>query len=170
MTPAPTRDQDQIAIRRELRPGDEQAIGDLHERIYPAEFGLNATFCEGVRDNVERARARGWPAAREAVWLVENGGELAGALGLTSESEDVGRVRWFVLAAELRGRGLGRSLITELIATARANGYKRLELETFSELTTAARLYRAAGFRLLSSEERNDWGPPVLFQFYALEL
>jgi len=168
MTPAPARDR--IAVRRELRPGDEQAIGDLHERIYPAEFGLNASFCESVRQNIEAARARGWPGPREAVWLIDGGRELAGSLGLTGEDDHVGRVRWFVLAPELRGRGLGRSLVTELIAEARASGYARLELETFSDLATAARIYRAAGFRLLSSDERHDWGPPVVFQSYAMEL
>ena len=168
MTPASARDQ--IVVRRELRPGDEQAIGDLHERIYPPEFGLNANFCEGVRRNLAAARTGGWPGEREAVWLIDGEGELAGSLGLTSDSDDVGRVRWFVLAPELRGRGLGRSLVTELIAEARAAGYTRLDLDTFSDLATAAHIYKAAGFRLLSSRERHDWGPPVVYQCYALEL
>jgi ribosomal protein S18 acetylase RimI-like enzyme len=167
MTPTPAHDP--IVVRRELRSEDELAIGDLHERIYPAEFGMNANFCESVRQNIAAARARGWPAAREAVWLIDGERELAGSLGLTSDG-DVGHVRWFVLAPELRGRGFGRSLVNELIAEARAAGYTRLELETFSDLATAARIYRAAGFRLLSSRERHDWGPPVVYQSYALEL
>jgi GNAT superfamily N-acetyltransferase len=168
MTSAPARDQ--IVIRRELRPGDALAIGDLHERVYPAEFGLNPSFCESVRQTIAAARARGWPAAREAVWLIDGERGLAASLGLTSEGRDVGQVRWFVLAPELRGRGLGRSFVAELIAEARAAGYARLELDTFSDLATAARIYRAAGFRLLSSRERHDWGPPVVYQSYALEL
>jgi GNAT superfamily N-acetyltransferase len=168
MTPAPAHDP--IVVRRELRSRDELAIGDLHERVYPAEFGMNASFCDDVRQNIAAARARGWPAAREAVWLIDGERELAGSLGLTSDSDDVGHVRWFVLAPELRGRGLGRSLVAELIAEARAAGYTRLELETFSDLATAARIYRDAGFRLLWSRERRDWGPPVVYQHYALEL
>ena len=168
MTPA--RAPDRVVVRRELRAGDDRAIGDLHERVYPAEFGLNATFCEGVRTIIERERTRGWPGAREAVWLIDSGPELAGSLALTRDSDDVGRVRWFVLAPELRGRGLGRSMVSELVAEARAHGYTRLELETFSALTTAARIYRGVGFRLLSSRELNEWGQPVLFQSYALEL
>jgi GNAT superfamily N-acetyltransferase len=168
MTPAPAHEQ--IVVRRELRHGDELAIGDLHERVYPAEFGMNASFCESVRRNIEAARERGWPNVREAVWLIDDERELAGSLGLTSDSDEVGRVRWFVLAPELRGRGLGRSLVAELIAEARANGYTRLELDTFSDLTSAARIYRDAGFRLLSSRERDDWGPPIVYQSYVLEL
>lgn len=162
----------QIAIRRELRPGDVEAIGDLHERVYPAEYGLNASFCEGLRRNVAAAHARGWPGAREAVWLIDGERGLSGSLALTNDGDgdDVGRVRWFVLAPELRGRGLGRSLIAELIAEARAHGYTRLELETFSELASAARIYRDAGFRALSSREHHDWGRPVVFQSYALDL
>lgn len=168
MTRAPARDQ--VVVRRELRPGDGPAIGDLHARIYPAEFGRNANFCEGVRNNIAQALARGWPGPREAVWLIDGDHGLAGSLALTGEDDRVGRVRWFVLAPELRGRGLGRSMLADLIAQARANDYARLELETFSELATAGRIYRAAGFRLLASEERDDWGPPIVFQSYALDL
>jgi GNAT superfamily N-acetyltransferase len=168
MTSASARDQ--IVVRRQLRPGDELAIGDLHERIYPSEFGMNDSFCEGVRKNIAAARELGWPNAREAVWLIDGEQGLAGSLGLTSDSDEVGRVRWFVLTPELRGRGLGRSLVAELIAEARASGYTRLELDTFSALTTAAHVYRDAGFRLLSSRERHDWGPPIVYQCYALEL
>ena len=71
---------------------------------------------------------------------------------------------------ELRGRGLGRSLIAELIAEARTAGLHRLELVTFSALTTAARIYRDAGFELRSSEETDMWGPEIVIQRYELAL
>jgi hypothetical protein len=47
---------------------------------------------------------------------------------------------------------------------------KRLELETFSALTTAARIYRQAGFLVTWARERDDWGPPVTYQHYELPL
>lgn len=56
------------------------------------------------------------------------------------------------------------------MAKARADGLHRLELETFSALAAAARIYRAAGFRLQWDRERGDWGPPIVYQGYELEL
>jgi GNAT superfamily N-acetyltransferase len=75
-----------------------------------------------------------------------------------------------VLTPELRGRGLGRELVKELVSEARAQAFKRLELHTFSLLTVAARIYRGAGFRLLSAREYDDWGPRLTYQLYVLEL
>ena len=97
-------------------------------------------------------------------------GQLSGSLGLTQEGDGVGRLRWFVLDRSLRGQGWGGWLLAELLGQARAEGLHRLELETFSALTTAAHLYRRAGFRLIWERVRHDWGPPVTYQGYQLDL
>ena len=75
-----------------------------------------------------------------------------------------------MLSSELRSRGLGRSLLGELLAAARAANMARLELETFSGLTAAAYLYREAGFRIESLRQTDRWGPPIILQRYELEL
>ena len=56
------------------------------------------------------------------------------------------------------------------LSLARRSEMRRLELGTFSALTTAGRMYRRAGFRVTSEQEWTDWGPPVTFQHYALDL
>jgi GNAT superfamily N-acetyltransferase len=114
--------------------------------------------------------ARGWPGSAGAVWLVDQGSQLGGSLALTDEGEGLGRVRWFVLAPELRGQGLGRRLIHQLLGQARATCMTRLELETFSALTAAAGIYRAAGFDLTWERETSQWGPPIQMQGYVLDL
>jgi ribosomal protein S18 acetylase RimI-like enzyme len=161
---------EQIAIRRTLRDGDAQAIAELHRRIYEPEYGLNEQFTASVEDGVEAAAAAGWPQRSGAVWLVEGDGSLLGALALTDEGDGLGRVRWFALDRSLRGQGLGRSLIAELLEEARAAGLSKLELETISILTAAARIYRDAGFRVVWERRRVDWGPPMTMQGYELEL
>jgi putative acetyltransferase len=75
-----------------------------------------------------------------------------------------------VLAPELRGQGLGRALLTELLAEAREQGMEELVLSTFSALTAAAQLYREAGFHLVSGSETDKWGPQIVFQHYELTL
>ncbi len=153
-----------------MRPGDAAAIGELHRRVYVPEYGLNDMFVAAVTAGVERAVAARWPERGGGVWLVEQDGVVRGSLGLTDAGEGLGHVRWFALEPELRGLGLGRQLIGELLDLAREQGLRRLELGTFSALTTAARIYRGFGFRLTAEHQRTDWGAPLTFQYYALDL
>lgn len=158
--------------RRDFRPEDARAIVELHERVYMPEYGMGPGFLEGVQRSIDAALAAGWPQAGGASWLIDNEDApgLSGSLGLTDEGNGLGRVRWFVFGPELRGRGFGKQLVAELVDEARAQGMRRLELVTFSALTTAAHLYRSIGFRLLSMREREDWGPLIQFQEYGLDL
>jgi GNAT superfamily N-acetyltransferase len=71
----------------------------------------------------------------------------------------------------VRGRGLGRRLLGELLAFADEVGYQRVYLETFSELRAAAHLYLEAGFRLTSADSAPRWGrEEITYQRYELEL
>lgn len=159
-----------FVIRRELAPGDAEGIVDLHDRVYSAEYGLDHRSRATVARDVQAALDRGWPERAGAVWLVDREGELAGTLALTPEGEGAGAVHWFVLTRELRGHGFGRSLFAELLADARSAGLERLKLETFSALTAAARIYRDAGFRIVSERGSDQWGPLLTMQRYELEL
>jgi RimJ/RimL family protein N-acetyltransferase len=159
-----------VIIRRELRPGDAEAIADLHDRVYRAEYGLDGRFRAAVARGIERALRDGWPERGGAAWLIDGEDGLRGSLGLTDEGGGVGKVRWFVLGLELRGRGLGGSLVAELVEQARAAGMRRLVLETFSALTAAAHIYRGVGFRVVREQRTDMWGPEITYQQYELEL
>jgi ribosomal protein S18 acetylase RimI-like enzyme len=159
-----------LIVRRTLRPGDADAIVALHDRVYRTEYGRNEQFVAAVDTAVRSAVQSGWPAHSGAVWLIDDGDRLVGSLGLTVECPGTGRVRWFVFAPELRGRGLGAALIDELVAEARAAGLQRLELETFSALTAAARIYRRVGFEVVWERPLDTWGPPITYQRYELRL
>jgi len=160
-----------IRVRRELEPGDLGAIVAQHGRLYALEYGHDATFEAMVATSVATPAARGWPGERERIWIIERGGELAGSLGLTDEGNDEARLRWFLLAPDLRGQGLGRRLLSQLLAEALSLGYEQVTLETFSDLEAAARLYREHGFELVWSDTAPRWGrAEVTYQRYELEL
>lgn len=165
----PTRARRRYEIRREMRPGDPEAIVAMHERLYPTEYDRNELFVAMVAKSVAEAVEAGWPDGG-GIWVVERGGEFAGSVALTDEGDGVGSLRWVLLAPELRGAGLGRRLVGEAVERARELGMSRLELYTFSALHTAARIYREAGFRVVHSYERSDWGPTITYQEYVLEL
>jgi ribosomal protein S18 acetylase RimI-like enzyme len=157
------------SIRRALRERDLDAIAGLHERVYRPEYGTNEAFVAGVARTLTDAAALGWPKGG-GVWLVERGEELCGSLGLVAEGAGRGRVRWFVFDRSLRGRGLGRQLLRELLQRAAEEQMTELVLDTFSELTSAARLYRSVGFEVVSESPRDDWGIPMTYQRYELRL
>jgi N-acetylglutamate synthase-like GNAT family acetyltransferase len=159
-----------VEIRRELRPGDLGEIVAFHGRIYGPEYGVDARFEAMVASSVAEAGQRGWPGRRERVWIVERDGEFAGCLALTDEGA-TGVVRWFVLDPSVRGLGLGRRLLDELISEARDLGFERLRLETFSDLRVAAHMYRSRGFEVVEEDTRPRWGrDSITYQHYELEL
>jgi ribosomal protein S18 acetylase RimI-like enzyme len=161
----------EVSIRRYLRPGDLGAIVAHHGRVYAPEYGVDQTFEASVGAAVVAAGKRGWPRANEGIWIVELDGRHAGSLGLTDEGDGLAALRWFVLDPELRGQGLGRRLVAELVAKARSEEYAVLGLETFSELRAAAHIYRSHGFELQWAQTGPRWGRDELtYQRYELDL
>jgi ribosomal protein S18 acetylase RimI-like enzyme len=159
------------SIRRELRSGDLGAIVAHHGRVYGEEYGVDASFEGHVAATVAEAAARGFPGSREAICLVELDGEHVGSLALTDEGDDEAAIRWFVLSPEVRGHGLGRRLLGEMLARATELRYRQVRLETFSELVAAAHLYRDHGFELVSAVTAPRWGRErITYQRYELEL
>jgi GNAT superfamily N-acetyltransferase len=158
-------------IRSELRPGDLGLILAHHGRIYGAEYGVDATFEGHVASTLARAAIRGFPTPREAVRLVELDGRHAGSLALTDEGDGEATIRWFVLSPTVRGRGLGRRLLGEMLDKASEVGYARVGLETFSELEAAAHLYLERGFEVVWEDPAPRWGRDrITYQRYELEL
>jgi ribosomal protein S18 acetylase RimI-like enzyme len=156
-------------IRRELRPGDLGAIVAHHGLLYSREYGLDATFEAHVGASVAAAGERGWPGPREGLWIVEREGAHAGSLALTDEGDSKAALRWFALDRELRGQGLGRRLVDEAVSAAERIGYSSIGLETFSELTAAAHLYRSHGFGLRWTKPAARWGrDEIAYQRYEL--
>jgi ribosomal protein S18 acetylase RimI-like enzyme len=159
------------SIRRELRPGDLGAVVAHHGRVYGEEYGVDPTFEGHVAATVAEAVKRGFPSPREAICLVELDGAHAGSIALTDEGDGEAAIRWFVLSPELRGEGLGRRLLDEMLARAAEADYTRVVLETFSELDAAAHLYLEHGFEVVSVDTGPRWGRErISYQRYELEL
>lgn len=74
------------------------------------------------------------------------------------------------LYAREYGFGLGSKLIGQCIDSIRERGFMKAFLWTTHELTTAARLYTSAGFRLTEEKESMAFGKPVRERRYDLLL
>ena len=157
-------------IRSGLQPGDLGAIVRMHGLLYAAEYGLDASFEASVAARLAELAARGWPGEGEGLWIVAAAGEPVGSITLSDEGAGLARLGHFLLLPHARGQGLGPRLVDAALSRARASGYVRIELITFSELSSAARIYRAAGFGRETSERRALWGRELDIERYALTL
>jgi ribosomal protein S18 acetylase RimI-like enzyme len=161
----------EIIVREELHPGDMEAIVAHHRRVYGEEYRVNSEFGDFVAAAVARATERGFPNERETIRIVELEGEHAGSIGLTDEGDGEAAIRWVVFSPEVRGKGLGRRLVGEMLAFAEEQGYRKVWLETFSELEAAAHLYRDHGFVVTGSDTAPRWGrESITMQRYELKL
>ncbi len=117
-----------------------------------------------------RPASRAFRGPDEHLRIAELDGRHAGSLALTDEDDGWATVRFFVLDPELRGRGLGRRWVAELLEAAETYGYEGVRLETFSDLQAAAHIYRSHGFEVVSANTGPRWGrPTVTYQRYELD-
>lgn len=78
--------------------------------------------------------------------LVRADGQVRGCGALRFEDTEVAEIRRMWIDPEVRGRGIGRSLLESLESCARAQGCVRVVLDTAGELTEAKSLYASAGY------------------------
>jgi putative acetyltransferase len=98
--------------------------------------------------------------------LTDDAGTLVGCGGLYPLANGEVEIRKMYFLPSARGKGFGRRLLNDLLGEAKARGYRRVVLETASQLKEAIALYRSAGFRPYQREHlacRCD-------QAFALEL
>jgi DNA-binding MarR family transcriptional regulator/ribosomal protein S18 acetylase RimI-like enzyme len=110
-----------------------------------------STLAERFEGGYDRLRAIPATAAemsppRGAFLVARLHGEPVGCGGLKGYDDAPPDIKRMWVAPSVRGLGLGRRLLRELEAHARAQGAKSVRLETNTSLTEAIALYRASGY------------------------
>jgi len=157
-----------IQIRHDLRPGNIGYLIFLHGVLYAEEYGWDHTFEAYVAGPLaEFAKLH---TDRERIWIVEKDGKVAGSIAIVEATPEHALLRWFLLHPDLRGHGLGRTLIEQAVDFCRDCGYSLIYLWTTSALTAAVSLYRSVGFQLTEAKTQKLWGVMVTEQRYDLHL
>ncbi len=93
-------------------------------------------------------------------------GSVVACGGVQRFDEHTGEIKRMWVRGDQRGAGLGRHLLSRLEAEVVALGYRRVVLDTNSELVEAIALYERAGYR--SVERYND--NPYALRWFAKDL
>jgi DNA-binding MarR family transcriptional regulator/GNAT superfamily N-acetyltransferase len=156
-------------VLRPPRPGDMGWIVSRHGALYGEEYGWDERL-EALTAEIVAAFVRNQDHKRERCWIAERDGENVGSVFLVRETDEVARLRLLLVGPNARGLGIGARLVEEALRFARETRYRTIKLWTHSVLTAARHVYERAGFRLIESNEHNEFGRTLVGETWELEL
>jgi len=162
-------DRGEPYLLRQHRPGDMGWVVHRHGALYAEEYGWDERF-EALVAGVVSQFIKQLDPERERCWIAERDGEIVGSIFCVAKNKTTAQLRLLLVEPSARGLGIGSRLVDEVIRFARQLGYRRLELWTQRELTSARRIYKAAGFEIVGTEGHEYFGVPLLAETWAMEL
>ena len=138
-----------------LTPEHDAAMAALIRRSLKAH-GLDIPGTAYFDESLDHLSAfYGADPARRAYFELLDGGRLVGGIGLAEIElfEDCAELQKLYLDDAVKGRGLGYRLIEQVEEAARAMGYRRVYLETHTNLQAAMHIYEKSGYRLIDRPE-----------------
>ena len=158
-----------LAVLREPRPGDMGWVVQSHGALYASEYGFDAGF-EALVAEIAAKFLSSFDVSRERCWIADIDGSPVGSVFLVRHTDDIAKLRLLLVDPAGRGQGLGRRLVAECVAFARACGYRKITLWTQSILVAARRIYQDAGFALVATEPHRSFGQSLIGETWEREL
>lgn len=157
----------EFLIRNTLKPGDLGQVAALHGKVYSEEHDFGLGFEAYVMESLLEFY-RAYNHKKDRVWVVESGGEMVGFVLLMHRPANRAQLRYFILAREFRGLGIGSRLMKEWMEFYNISNYDAAYLYTTSGLDAAVSLYKRMGFQKISEMKSMNFGVPMLEQYYEL--
>lgn len=150
-----------------FRPGALSDIVGLHARYYAKHWNFGLPFETKV--GMELAEFVSRRHAEQDLFLAAYTGD--GTVGSVIIDASGGgprgaHLRWFIVAEQMQGKGLGAQLIGRAIDFCDQRGYERIWLTTFAGLDAARSLYERHGFVLSGETEIDQWSGNVREQVF----
>ncbi len=159
----PLSDIERVLVIRRYEPRDWDQVWALHREgvleTTPRYLEVDPKYEDDLRDI-----AAAYLSPGSNFWVAQIGGKgpLVAMVGIRRIDAETGRLRRMRVTAAWRRRGIGRRLLDSAEAFCRAQGYRRIILDTTEQQTAAHRLYEGAGF--VRTGERS-LGPFKVFDY-----
>lgn len=131
-----------------IRPADfAREAAQVRRLIDEYVAWLAFDLCFQNFDDEMRDIASVYGGAAGVFLVAEIDGELVGCAALRARSNGAAEMKRLYVKPAFQGQGLGRGLVTAIIACARDRGFARLVLDAAPKTLVAQSLYTAEGFR-----------------------
>lgn len=155
-----------------LRPHRLGELGWLIHRqavLYNQQHGWNGEF-ETLIAKIYHDYEEAADAPPKALWVAERNGAVAGSVFCTPAASRPGtaQLRMLYVEPEARGLGIGTTLVAQCVDFARGAGYGKMRLWTQSVLSSARKIYAAAGFELTESAPHHSFGKDLVGEYWEL--
>ncbi len=131
----PFESRDQEPVRRLILAGLAEHWGEIDPGLNPDLDDIAASYED---------------ATFLVAWL---DGRIVGSGALVPKSDEAAEIVRMSVVSELRGRGIGKSMLNRLCREAAEAGFRRLVLETTSTWDDVIEFYKRFGFRVTHTRE-----------------
>jgi GNAT superfamily N-acetyltransferase len=161
----------EISIHSGYLPGAIGRITELHGTYYAKNWDLGLFFEAKAATELAELLNRFDPR-HDGMWLAMQNENIVGSIVIDGgNAETLGaRLRWFILAPEIQGHGVGHKLMYAAMNFCEQAGFKRVYLTTFAGLHTARHLYEKWGFTLCEESEDTHWGKALTEQTFEKKM
>ena len=133
---------------RPARPGDRDAVRDLHEKLSPDSLYLRFFSINPRAAEREARRVCREPAPDHAALLALMDGRLVGCGSYECDASRPGTAEVaFTVADDMHHRGVGMLLLEHLVSQARGRGLRAFTAETLSENARMLKVFSDAGLQ-----------------------
>jgi GNAT superfamily N-acetyltransferase len=157
---------DDIVVAEGWRPGALGTIVALLATYHCPRYGFGPAFETKVAREFAEFLDR-YDADHDRLFLALRDERVVGGMAIDGGDENAAtqgaRVRWFILADECQGRGVGSRMMDEAMRFLDQR-FARCYLTTIAGLDAARTLYERRGFRLVEESEATNWGAAVTEQ------
>ncbi len=153
-----------VIVREAVDETDMSAAAELLGE-YRRAIGLDLSFQDFERE-VEQLPGR-YARPGGVILLAEAEGSAVGCVALRPFTRETCEMKRLYVRPRARGSGTGRLLAQKVISVARQLGYRKMLLDTMSNMREANRLYESLGFSKRAPYYDNPLPGAV---YYELEL
>ncbi|MFG1297204.1 bifunctional acetate--CoA ligase family protein/GNAT family N-acetyltransferase [Xanthobacter variabilis] len=143
-----------FVILRPIRPEDEPGLVDVVRRSDPQDVRMR--FLGSVKDfpHLMAARLSQIDYDREMAFVaVEDGGDICGVVRIIADPDNDEAEYAIMVRSDMKGKGLGYRLMTEILEHARSRGLKRVFGDVMRENGPMLHMAEDLGFKVAPSSE-----------------
>jgi DNA-binding MarR family transcriptional regulator/GNAT superfamily N-acetyltransferase len=162
-------EKEDTPIIRTHQPGDLGTVTHFHGKYYADTYGYTDIFEAHVAKEFSEFILN-FDTDKDVFYVVEKNGRVEGSIALQQRSEDSAQLRFFYLSPALRGFGIGKALMNNLMQFAKKANYKHINLWTHKGLESAHKVYEKYGFVMTETKTHSLWKENLEEQMWEANL